>query len=115
MTLLRGVRRCAPVVSIALLLGSAPLAAQTVAATTLGPGGTFEGSTQYIITPGLSGQSIAVSFVYTGPSGLLLDQIRLGLNTRTTMTYMVALLRGADVNTAATVSMWSSSTEPTSG
>lgn len=112
MPLLHAIRRWAPAMSLALLLAGGPAAAQTVAVTTLGPGGTYDGSTQYIITPGSSGQSVAVSFVYSGPSGLLLDQVRLGLSTRTTMTYMVALLRGADVNTATAVSAWTLPTTP---
>ena len=82
--------------------------AQTVAATTLGAGRSYDPTSQYLIggTPS-SFQFIATPFTYTGPSGLLLDEVRLGLNTGTARTYLVSLLRGTDIVTAATVTTWS--------
>lgn len=91
------------------LLGSARIASsQSVAATTLGPGRSYDATSQYVIGGTTSSfQFIATPFTYTGPSGLLLDEVRLGLNTGSARTYLVSLLRGTDIVTAATVTTWS--------
>ncbi len=95
-------------------MAPAPVAsAQSIAATTLGPGRSYDGSTQYLIGgTAISYQFIATSFVYTGPSGLVLDEVRLGLNTSVARTYLVEILHGADLVSATRVATWNLTTTP---
>ena len=85
-------------------------AAQTTVASTFGPGDSYNGVESYLVGDnGLAIQSIAEGFVYGGPNGVFLSQVRLALDNND-LPYTISFLTGADMSTATLLESWSATT-----
>jgi len=81
--------------------------AQTTAASTFGPGDSHSITNGFLVGDnGFTSQSVAEGFVYGGPDGYFLSQVRLAFDNLEA-TYTVSFLTGADMNTATVLESWS--------
>jgi hypothetical protein len=99
------------VAAIAFLTAPASGQAQDVVASTFGPGSSFNHGRFW----GVAGASLADQFVYGGPGGYFLDQIRLALVDNDAAAYTISFWRGPDINTAVELETWSSVAAPVDG
>jgi len=84
-----------------------PALAQTTVASTFGPGDSYSHIQGYLVGDnGFANQSVAEGFVYTGPDGYFLSQVRLALDPNDSP-YTISFLTGADINAATLLESWS--------
>lgn len=82
----------------------AAASAQVVVASTFGPADSYDTVSGWSISPI---QSIAESFVYSGPTGYALSQLRVALFASASP-FTVSFLTGSDMNAATMLESWSS-------
>ena len=92
---------------LASAIAAAPALSQVTAASTFGPGDSYSIIQGYQVGDnGVTNQSIATGFVYGGPDGYFLSQVRVALDNLEA-SYTFSFLSGTDLTAATVLESWS--------